>query len=458
MSPEARAFAGDQVPPGPKPIPDEKSVPELEPADTWTLVEASAEDGDAAGVTAEPDPEANPEPAHPHVAVSSGPPHVLIIGGGGTGGALAHDLVLRGLRVTLVERGEVTSGATGRHHGLLHSGARYVTTDRAAAVECVVENKLLRRIAPGSLEENDGLFVALTDEDAEFEKQFTEACWQCALPNKRLTRDEALRLEPGLNPGLLFAIQVPDATMDAMRLPLRFFATARRNGADVRPFTEVVGITTSGRTVTGAKVRDIASGREYEIGADVVVNAAGPWVGRVAGLAGVKVGVTLSPGVLLAVAGRRCNMVVNRLHPPGDGDIVVPQRGRTILGTTSWIADDPAEPVIPTGHVETILRETSALLPGLAQAEILARWTAVRPLVTSTAGRGRGPAREIECIDHAADRKPTDGLVTIAGGKATTMRAMAEAAANTVCAKLGVDEPCRTGEVVLLPHTAWYNA
>ena len=53
-----------------------------------------------------------------------GAPHVLIIGGGGTGGALAHDLALRGLRVTLVERGEITSGTTGRHHGLLHSGAR----------------------------------------------------------------------------------------------------------------------------------------------------------------------------------------------------------------------------------------------------------------------------------------------------------------------------------------------
>ena len=87
-------------------------------------------------------------------------PHVLIIGGGGTGGALAHDLTLRGLRVTLVERGEVTSGTTGRHHGLLHSGARYATTDRAAAIECIAENKILRRIAPGSFEENDGLFVA----------------------------------------------------------------------------------------------------------------------------------------------------------------------------------------------------------------------------------------------------------------------------------------------------------
>ena len=73
--------------------------------------------------------------------------HVLIVGGGGTGGALAHDLTLRGVKVTLVERGEVTSGTTGRHHGLLHSGARYAGGDRESAVECIEENLILRRIS-----------------------------------------------------------------------------------------------------------------------------------------------------------------------------------------------------------------------------------------------------------------------------------------------------------------------
>jgi len=397
-------------------------------------------------------------------------PHVVIIGGGGTGGALAHDLTLRGLRVTLVERGEVTSGTTGRHHGLLHSGARYATTDRPAAIECIAENKILRRIAPGSFEENDGLFVAITDEDAGFAPAFLDACWQCAVPTRRLDRDAALRMEPGLNPELRFAIQVPDATMDAMRVPLRFFATARRNGADIRPFTEVTAVTRVGQSVTGVQVRDHAAGRDYEIGADVVVNAAGPWVGRVAALAGVEIEVTPSPGVMVAVRGRHSNMVVNRLHAPGDGDIVLPQRGLTVVGTSSWVAFDPDDPTIPAGHVETILREGAALLPAIANAEIRATWSAVRALIgppiepvdgTADGVRpesGRELTRELRCFDHAADATPTDGFVTIAGGKATTLRAMAEAAADIVCAKLGVDEPCRTGETVLLPHTDWYVA
>ena len=159
-------------------------------------------------------------------------PHVLIVGGGGTGGALAHDLALRGLAVTLVERGEFTSGTTGRHHGLLHSGARYAVNDQESAVECIEENTILRRIAPGSFEENDGLFVAVTDEDMAYLAGFLEGCEESGIPTQELQPDEALRLEPLLNPALKVAVRVPDATMDAMRMPLRFFATAKANGAD----------------------------------------------------------------------------------------------------------------------------------------------------------------------------------------------------------------------------------
>ena len=115
--------------------------------------------------------------------------HVIVVGGGGTGGALAHDLVLRGLAVTVLERGELTSGTTGRHHGLLHSGARYAVNDPASAVECIAENRILRRIAPGSFEENGGLFVALTDEDMDYRPSFLAGCAGLRHP------------DPGADPG-----------------------------------------------------------------------------------------------------------------------------------------------------------------------------------------------------------------------------------------------------------------
>ena len=390
---------------------------------------------------------------------SASAPHVVIVGGGGTGGAVAHDLTLRGLRVTLVERGELTSGTTGRHHGLLHSGARYAVKDRESAVECIEENRILRTIAPGSFEENDGLFVAITEADEAYEPLFFESCLASGIPARRVSRAEALRLEPNLNPALRCAVQVPDGTIDAMRLPLRFFATAKRNGATIKPFTEAVAMTiaagVSGRAVRGVSVVDRSSGARYEIGADLVVNAGGPWAEKIAALAGVDVPISPSPGVLVAVRGRYANMVINRLHASGDGDIVVPQRELSVIGTSSWLAADPDHLTVPADHVAMMISEGSAMIPAIAAAAVRATWAAARPLIGERgATSGRELSRTFKCFDHAADG--VEGFVTISGGKATTLRAMAEAAANVVCGKLGIESPCRTREYRLAPHTAYY--
>ena len=387
-------------------------------------------------------------------------PRVLIVGGGGTGGALAHDLALRGLRVLLVERGEFTSGTTGRHHGLLHSGARYAVNDPSSATACIAENRVLRRIAPGSFEENGGLFVALTDEDMDYLPAFLAGCASCGIPTRRLRPAEALGLEPGLNPALKAAVWVPDATMDAMRLPLRFFATAEGNGAVLRPFAEVTGLLTAGRRVRGVVVRDHLTGADAELAADLVVNAAGPWCGRLAAMAGASVPVQPSPGVLLALVGRLCELVVNRLRPAGDGDIVVPQRRLAIVGTSAWTVEDPDDLAVPDEHVAAMYREGAKLVPAVATAAERAAWSAARPLIGAVGGAEGGGGRELsrtfKCFDHAVT-DGVEGFVTITGGKATTLRAMAEATADLVCGKLGVDAPCRTREVVLLPHTAYYT-
>jgi glycerol-3-phosphate dehydrogenase len=384
--------------------------------------------------------------------------HALIIGGGVTGGALAHDLALRGLQVTLVERGEVTSGTTGRHHGLVHSGARYAVEDKESAVECIEENRILRRIMPGTFEENDGLFVALTGEDVAYNDRFLEACAQCGIPTRKLTREQAVKIEPNLNPDLKLAVQVPDATMDAMRMALPFFATARSNGAVVKTFTEVTLVLKSGRTVTGALVSDHTTGNAYEIGADIIINAAGPWAAKIANLAGLNVPIQLSPGVLLAVRGRFTNMVINRLAPAGDGDIIVPQRAQSVIGTTSWLAADPDDLGLPKDHVQKMRDEGAKMIPLVKQAPFRAAWSAARPLIgprKAETDRARELSRSFKCFDH--NDEGVEGFVTIAGGKATTARRMAEAAADIVCQKLGLDIPCRTSEVELLPSTAYYN-
>jgi len=387
------------------------------------------------------------------------PAHVLIVGGGGTGGALAHDLALRGLRVTLVERGEFTSGTTGRHHGLLHSGARYAVNDRESAIECIEENLILRRICPGSFEENDGLFVAITEEDMAYYADFVAGCRESGIPIQELTRDAALRLEPNLNPDLQAAVRVPDATMDAMRMPLRFFATAKANGAELRNYMEVLDLVRKDRVVSGAVVRDHVTGKVGEIGADLVVNAAGPWSGKIAAMAGLNVPIRPSPGVMLALRGRLCNMVLNRMHRSGDGDIVVPQRGLSIVGTSSWIVQDPDDLDVPEDHVARMFEEGAKLVPTIGRAEFRAAWSAARPLIGSSEDEdsGRELSRTFKTIDHA-EVDGVRGFVTITGGKATTLRGMAELCADIVCRKLGVEAECRTRDTVLLPHVAFYPA
>ncbi|MER3468612.1 MAG: FAD-dependent oxidoreductase, partial [Thermoflexus sp.] len=191
--------------------------------------------------------------------------HVVVIGAGSTGAATAHDLALRGFRVTVVERGEVASGTSGRNHCLLHSGGRYAMKDPESARECIVENMILRRLMPEALECNDGLFVALDERDLSFKEQFLAACAECGIPAREIPVGQALALEPHLNPGILAAVQVPDGVFEPFRFCLSFLATAKRNGAVVLTYTEVVDMVFQGRTVSGVRVRDRRTGEERVI-------------------------------------------------------------------------------------------------------------------------------------------------------------------------------------------------
>ncbi len=97
-----------------------------------------------------------------------------------------------------------------------------------------------------------------------------------------------------------------------------------------------------------------------------MINAAGPWSEKIAAMAGVDVPIRPSPGVLLALRGRLCNMVINRMHKSGDGDIVVPQRALSVVGTSSWVVEDPEDLTVPADHVERMYSEGAKLIPGLS--------------------------------------------------------------------------------------------
>jgi len=382
------------------------------------------------------------------------PFHVLVIGGGSTGSALAHDLAQRDLTVTLVERGEIASGTTGRNHCLLHSGGRYCMTDKASAIECARENAILRRIMPGSMELNDGLFIALDEQDLSFRDRFQEACAECGIAAEWLTPDQLLALEPNVNHQTLGGFRVPDGVFEPLRFCLHFLASAKHGGARVLPFTEVEDLTIRGHSVQGIKIRDRIRGVNDLIGVDLVVNAAGPWAAEVASMAGVEVPVVPTPGVMVSLRGRHTQRVINRLRLPSDGDIVVPQRETSILGTTSWKVRNADYIPIPEDHVDLLIERGRELVPTLAQCEPRGIFAVARPLIRGAMEDGRDVPRSFACIDHATEG--VEGFVSLLGGKTTTARAMAEEAADLVCKKLGIEVPCRTRETELLSYRAYY--
>ena len=383
--------------------------------------------------------------------------HIVIIGGGGTGAAIAHDLVLRGFDVSLFERGELLSGTTGRHHGLLHSGARYAVHDPAAARKCIQENRILRHIAPQAIEQNNGLFLALNEADLAYKSSFLENCDACGIPTKELTAKQALSLEPELNPALKTAVQVPDATIDAWRLPLHFLATARANGARVHNFSEVIGFYQTNGAVTGIRIFDYQTHSEYDVHGDLFINAAGAWAGKIGALAGVQIPVLPGPGVMVAVNTRLTNMVINRLHKAGEGDIIVPQRQLTILGTSIWLADDPDLVEMPRDHVNRIIELCATLVPAVKKANVHSTWYAIRPLIaTAQTDDPLEISRDFDCYDH----QQTDnlaGLVSVIGGKATTLRLMAEKAADLICRQTGHNIDCKTKTTKLLNYRQFYK-
>jgi glycerol-3-phosphate dehydrogenase len=160
---------------------------------------------------------------------------------------------------------------------------------------------------------------------------------------------------------------------------------------------------------------------------------------------------------MVAVEDRLVDMVINRLRPAGDGDIVVPQRRLTIAGTSTWLAEDPEQFESPAGEAQRMIDFGAEMVPALADAEVKAVWSAARPLLAEKdRSDPQGITRRFQCIDHG-DRDGLEGLISLIGGKATTLRSMAEAGADLVCQKLGDSIPCQTAVTPLLPHRAFYR-
>jgi glycerol-3-phosphate dehydrogenase len=362
---------------------------------------------------------------------------------------VARDLALRGVDVTLVERGGLSAGTTGRSHGVLHSGGRYADTDPEGARECIRENRILREIAGNCIADTGGLFVATADDDPSYLDEKAAACEDCGIPTERLAPATLREHAPELPEGVCGGLAVPDGVVYPSRLVAATAAGAEAAGATVRTHTPATDVLTDGGAVAGVRVAtdgaDAGGDASGIIRADHVVNATGAWAGHVAGLAGVELPMRPTRGAMVVVD-RPASAVLNRGRPPGDGDIVVPCGDRAILGTTSVAVENPESFDRPDAEVGTLVEACRALLPGLTREEVVRSYWGLRPIPAS-AGAGRDASRGFALVDHATDG--VTGLTSIVGGKLTTHRLMAEAVADHVCAGLGVHADCATAETPL---------
>src|SRR5688572_28826405 len=368
----------------------------------------------------------------------------LVIGGGATGTGVLRDLVMRGFDAILVEQRDITHGTTGRFHGLLHSGGRYVVKDPEAAVECIEENRVLRRIMPHCLEDTSGFFVVTPWDDEDYVPEFLEGCQNAGIPVSEVPVTEALRREPYLNPKVSHVFEVPDASADAFLAAILTIESAREYGGRFLPYHQVESLVREGDRVVGARCRDLVKGEEVEISADIVVNATGAWAGRVAATAGIEFVVQAGKGTMVAMNHRVLNTVVNRCKMPSDGDIIVPIHTVAVIGTTDEGVPDPEKFAVEPWEVELMLEEGEKLVPGISSARVLRAWAGVRPLYQEEAAADtRDVTRAYALLDHAS-RDGVEGFLTITGGKWGTFRQMAEVTVDAVCRKLDVDRPCTT--------------
>lgn len=401
---------------------------------------------------------------------------VIIIGGGATGAGIARDCALRGINCILLERRDIATGATGRNHGLLHSGARYAVKDRESAEECIIENRILRKIARHCIDETEGLFITLPEDDINYQKTFLDACAASDIEAVAIDPKLAKIMEPSVNPDLIGAVVVPDGSIDPFRLTASNMLDATENGAKVFTYCEVKGLIREGGKVIGVNVYDHKNRIDRQFFAPIVVNASGIWGQGIAEYADLKIRMFPAKGALLVMGHRINKMVINRCRNPADADILVPGDTISVIGTTSSrIPYDQIDNMIVTPEeVDILFREGEKLAPSLRHTRVLRAYAGVRPLVASDDDpSGRNVSRGIVLLDHQ-ERDGLEGFITITGGKLMTYRLMAEWATDLVCKKLNKTTRCTTAEralpgssesraetnskVISLPSTIRYSA
>jgi len=398
-------------------------------------------------------------------ALTDGPFDLLILGGGITGAGVALDAVLRGLRVVLIDKGDFAAGTSSLSSKLIHGGLRYLEHgDFHLVYEALHERGRLLRNAPHLV--RPLRFLLPFYEGARvpsWKFRIGLVLYDLLASGHNIQRSHSTSLRrlrrevPGLQlKGLQGGAEYFDAQMDDARLCLEVLRTAALQGATVVNYVEAIAFEQTGGILRGVRALDRQSGREFSIVARQVLNATGPWSDAVRRLAGDDSGPLLCPtkGVHLIAADRGLKAAFLLLHPV-DGRVffVIPWLHKTLLGTTDTACDESPDGLVVTPEDVAYLLAgfNHYFTPTLTEAEVLGRFVGLRPLIRARPGEPSHLSREFQI--HTSP----SGLLTVAGGKYTTYRQMAEVITDTVVRRLGLSRRCRTRSFRLdgAPEMPW---
>ena len=389
---------------------------------------------------------------------------VLVVGGGIVGAGVARDAACRGLRTALVERGDFASGTSGKTSRLIHGGLRYLRSYRVGLVrQSVRERDLLLKRAPslvhplafvipayrgrrpGALLLRFGLFLY---DFLSRDKTVPRRVW--------LAADATVEREPRLSSDALAGAGIYyDAWTDDARLVLAVVKDAAEAGACVANYTEVVELLhDEGGRVVGARLRDVIENRTLDARARIAVNATGVWLDRLRAPRGIPT-IRATKGIHIFLPRTKVgNRHALALTAPRDGRIVfvLPWNELALVGTTDTDYGGDADHVVPNAaDVAYLLDVVNSAFPQarVTTDDVVSAYAGLRPLLRNR----RADARESDISREHAIFEDNDGLISVAGGKLTTHRSMAEDVIDLVSARLERTTATPTKERPLGPPT-----
>ncbi|XP_062389385.1 glycerol-3-phosphate dehydrogenase, mitochondrial-like [Sardina pilchardus] len=405
---------------------------------------------------------------------------VLVVGGGATGSGCALDAVTRNLKTALVERDDFSSGTSSRSTKLIHGGVRYL---QKAIMKLDYEQYLMVKEA---LHERSNLLEVAPHLSAPLPIMLPVYKWwqfpyywlgikmydlvagaQCLKTSYVLSKARALELFPMLKKDkLVGAIVYYDGQHNDARMNLAIALTAARYGAATANYTEVLHLLkraapgSAGATrVCGARCRDVITGQEFDVRAKCVINATGPFTDSLRKMDDQKIPNICQPsaGVHIVIPGYYSPDNMGLLDPAtSDGRVIffLPWEKMTIAGTTDTPTDITPHPMPSEDDINFILKEVRNYLSSdveVRRGDVLAAWSGIRPLVTDPSSKDT----QSICRNHVVSVSQS-GLVTIAGGKWTTYRSMAEETMDAVVQSHGLRAgPCRTVGLMLEGAKDW---